>query len=148
MLTTEIAGTPITADTPVDTAAEIVRAAGGDLARINSIPVQGYGWIKRRASQTEDRLRGSSRSRVDDRARVPAGYRATAGRCRTGPQRRHAAERLLDAIEIVSDDTGSVLAHGDFDTTHIFADEARYTGIIDFGEIRRACPGSTTSGTT
>lgn len=30
------------------------------------------------------------------------------------------------------------LAHGDFDTTHIYQDNGRYTGIIDFGEIRGA----------
>ncbi len=30
------------------------------------------------------------------------------------------------------------LAHGDFDVTHIFQSAGRYTGIIDFGEIRGA----------
>lgn len=34
------------------------------------------------------------------------------------------------------DETQACLAHGDFDTTHIFQDNGRYTGIIDFGEIR------------
>jgi Ser/Thr protein kinase RdoA (MazF antagonist) len=29
-----------------------------------------------------------------------------------------------------------VLAHGDFDHTHVFADGGAYAGIIDFGEIR------------
>jgi hypothetical protein len=28
------------------------------------------------------------------------------------------------------------LAHGDFDMTHIYQEDGRYTGIIDFGEIR------------
>lgn len=32
----------------------------------------------------------------------------------------------------------AVLAHGDFDPTHVFAASGRYTGIIDFGEIRGA----------
>ena len=32
----------------------------------------------------------------------------------------------------------AVLAHGDFDPTHVFAARGRYTGIIDFGEIRGA----------
>ena len=31
-----------------------------------------------------------------------------------------------------------MLAHGDFDPTHVFAARGRYTGIIDFGEIRGA----------
>ena len=30
------------------------------------------------------------------------------------------------------------LAHGDFDVTHIYQHDGRYTGIIDFGEIRGA----------
>ncbi len=33
-----------------------------------------------------------------------------------------------------------MLAHGDFDATHIFQDEGHYSGIIDFGEIRGADP--------
>ena len=35
-------------------------------------------------------------------------------------------------------DQPAVLAHGDFDVTHIFHRRAVYTGIIDFGEIRGA----------
>jgi aminoglycoside phosphotransferase (APT) family kinase protein len=31
-----------------------------------------------------------------------------------------------------------VLAHGDFDPTHVFVARGRYTGVIDFGEIRGA----------
>jgi Ser/Thr protein kinase RdoA (MazF antagonist) len=30
------------------------------------------------------------------------------------------------------------LAHGDFDVSHIYQHEGRYSGIIDFGEIRGA----------
>jgi aminoglycoside phosphotransferase (APT) family kinase protein len=32
------------------------------------------------------------------------------------------------------------LAHGDFDTTPIFHNDGRYTGLIDFGEIRGTEP--------
>jgi aminoglycoside phosphotransferase (APT) family kinase protein len=34
----------------------------------------------------------------------------------------------------------AVLAHGDFDHSHVFAAGGAYTGIIDFGEIRGAPP--------
>jgi aminoglycoside phosphotransferase (APT) family kinase protein len=34
----------------------------------------------------------------------------------------------------------AVLAHGDFDPTHVFAARGKYAGIIDFGEIRGAPP--------
>jgi len=30
------------------------------------------------------------------------------------------------------------LAHGDFDASHIYQEDGKYTGIIDFGEIRGA----------
>jgi Ser/Thr protein kinase RdoA (MazF antagonist) len=35
---------------------------------------------------------------------------------------------------------GAWLAHGDFDTTAIFQADGRYTGLIDFGEIRGTEP--------
>jgi aminoglycoside phosphotransferase (APT) family kinase protein len=34
----------------------------------------------------------------------------------------------------------AVLAHGDFDPTHVFVARGRYAGVIDFGEIRGAPP--------
>ena len=34
----------------------------------------------------------------------------------------------------------AALAHGDFDPTHVYAARGRYSGIIDFGEIRGAPP--------
>ena len=37
----------------------------------------------------------------------------------------------------------AVLAHGDFDPTHVFAARGTYAGIIDFGEIRGAPPCTT-----
>ncbi len=34
----------------------------------------------------------------------------------------------------------ALLAHGDFDVTHIYQRDGRYSGIIDFGEIRGGDP--------
>ncbi len=50
---------------------------------------------------------------------------------------------LLDRLNALAqitphDPERAVLAHGDFDTSHIFATSGRYTGVIDFGEIRGA----------
>ena len=53
---------------------------------------------------------------------------------------------VLTAVEEVLDEerahppAAARLAHGDFDTTAIFCSDGRYTGIIDFGEIRGAEP--------
>ena len=37
-------------------------------------------------------------------------------------------------------DATAWLAHGDFDCSHIYVADGRYSGIIDFGEIRGANP--------
>lgn len=45
---------------------------------------------------------------------------------------------LLATAQVRFQHEASVLAHGDFDATHIYCDERGYTGMIDFGEIRGA----------
>ncbi len=56
--------------------------------------------------------------------------------------RTDAARRALDAhfAATRSDDPPSRLAHGDFDATHIYQRDGRYTGVIDLGEMRGAEP--------
>jgi aminoglycoside phosphotransferase (APT) family kinase protein len=44
---------------------------------------------------------------------------------------------MAEAVELFGSEPAR-LAHGDFDPTHIYHHEGRYTGIIDFGEIRGA----------
>jgi aminoglycoside phosphotransferase (APT) family kinase protein len=47
-----------------------------------------------------------------------------------------ALERLVYQYDSYLNSEDGCLAHGDFDPTHIYQNEGRYTGIIDFGEIR------------
>jgi hypothetical protein len=56
MVTTEIRGLPISQSRslPEETIAEILREAGRDLAVINSVPVEGFGWIRRDLPKTSE----------------------------------------------------------------------------------------------
>jgi aminoglycoside phosphotransferase (APT) family kinase protein len=116
---------------------QILREAGGDLARMNDVLVEGFGWVRRDSSETR-RLR----------AEWPT-HRAFALECWEADlaylaeqvlQRSEVAllERVLSRYDSWLDTKQGYLAHGDFDTTHIYQDNGRYTGIIDFGEIRGA----------
>jgi aminoglycoside phosphotransferase (APT) family kinase protein len=113
----------------------IVLEAGRDLARINSLPVEGFGWVKVKRAQPA-RLR----------AKWPT-FRAFALESRQAdltylrmhilkPWEFARLERVLSRYDALLEIEQGYLAHGDFDSTHIFQERGRYTGIIDFGEIR------------
>ncbi|MGH9175565.1 MAG: phosphotransferase family protein, partial [Vicinamibacterales bacterium] len=116
---------------------DILIEAGRDLAMINSIPVDGFGWIRRDIGNTSDlvaehptfqpfafehlnddlQLLGTSVFTVDEIATI--------------------RDTITRSAPMFSSDRGW-LAHGDFDVTHIYQFNGRYSGIIDFGEIRGA----------
>ncbi len=141
MLTAEIPGDPLTASSDLAVARDIMKAAGRDLARINSMAVDGFGWIKR------------------DSASVPGQLEATFQHLRDALELHHLgpidsiqddtipdvpASQLRTAVNhacvILSGNRGSWLAHGDLDTSHIFVEDRTYSGMIDFGEIRGMPP--------
>lgn len=139
MVTTEIKGRHIghrRAD------AEIHRAlveGGRDLAIINSIPVEGFGWIKREG-ETGDRLeadRPSYRAFALDHL---ADDLALLGAYALGAREVGTIGRVIERHAALLGRTDARLAHGDFGVTHIYQQDGRYTGIIDFGEIRGADP--------
>jgi Ser/Thr protein kinase RdoA (MazF antagonist) len=101
---------------------------------INSLRVHGFGFLRRTGAQPLTAQIGSygefaasylpqswpgwlegsfSRGQLDALEALVAGERA----------------RLVDAAH---------LAHGDLDVTHIYTCEGRYTGLVDFGEMRGA----------
>jgi aminoglycoside phosphotransferase (APT) family kinase protein len=120
---------------PREVLARVVVEAGRDLARVNALTVDGFGWIQ--SQQIEE---------VPLRGRWPT-FRAFALEHRKADLiylRRHILkphesmllERVLERYDSWLDVGQGYLAHGDFDSTHIFQDRGRYTGIIDFGEVR------------
>jgi aminoglycoside phosphotransferase (APT) family kinase protein len=140
MLTTEIPGQPLAQSQHLGERAltEIVRDAGRDLARINSLPVAGFGWVKRDLATPAGALQAewpTYRAFIDEYWEADL---------------RYLANHVLSTPEIVQlehvlalhdgwlDLEQGRLVHGDFDVTHIYQDQGRYSGIIDFGEIRGA----------
>jgi len=117
---------------------QILRQAGRDLARINQVAVRGYGWV--------DRTAGHTTALQAEYATLPqwlmghfgAPIRAL-GQCRDfSPRDVGLLQALLETACGLFQDESAVLAHGDFDATHIFYDQDTYSGVIDFGEIRGA----------
>jgi aminoglycoside phosphotransferase (APT) family kinase protein len=140
MLTTEIPGQSLAqSQHPGEKAlTEIAREAGRDLARINSLPVDGFGWIKRDLATPAGTLQAewpTYRAFVDEYWEADLHYLAS--HVLSTPEIawlesvRAAYDRWLDLEQ-------SCLVHGDFDITHIYQDKGHYSGIIDFGEIRGA----------
>jgi len=135
LVTTAIAGSHIGHIPTHPHVRDILIEAGRDLARINQIPVAGFGWI-RRDQPTVRRLE----------AEHPT-YRAFVAEyldAALAILRRHVLDAdeiaivwsILDRHDSWLEANDAWLAHGDFDATHIYQEHGRYTGIIDFGEMR------------
>jgi aminoglycoside phosphotransferase (APT) family kinase protein len=117
---------------------EVGRAAGEALARINAVPVRGYGWVRDITRDgvlvAEHVSRAAWAKEYVDAAETLAGSPILGS--------GHAA-RVMACVRrwaALSCPSASHLAHGDFDTTHVYIDPASgaFTGIIDLGEIRGA----------
>jgi aminoglycoside phosphotransferase (APT) family kinase protein len=141
-LTTAMPGLPLEEAThlPAETVRRALRAAGRDLARINKVPVRGFGW-----TDPIDPAHGALTAEHHSRAMWTAEYAGAteevlaAGLLASGITSE--LERTIDRWLAMPDTGSSSLAHGDFDPTHIFVTRSGdYTGIIDFGEIRGADP--------
>jgi aminoglycoside phosphotransferase (APT) family kinase protein len=130
MVVREIEGLPLAASAAEEPAA-ILRAAGRDLARINAVAVDGFGWIRKEAALWPVRGEHDTyRSFVQDAARsVPAVADLV-----LEPRERDTVAALF--AEALAEEPASRLAHGDFDATHIYHRAGRYTGVIDLGEMR------------
>lgn len=139
MATTTIPGASLAA-APVGAAtAAVVREAGRDLARMNRVPVAGFGWV-RRDGAAADELRAEHANRRAWVLTPLEGDLALARAHGLNAAEAAAARELIEADLAMGEDERACLAHGDFDVTHIFAESGRYSGIIDLGELRGAEP--------
>jgi len=136
MLTAEIAGEPLWASPwDVDVAA-ILAAAGRDLAIVNQVAVAGFGWVRRDRPGAIDIAAEFPTLRAFALADLDAQLAALSPPL--DPAREAALRRAVTRDDAWSDADGAVLVHGDLDPGHIYHHHGRYTGIIDFGEIRGA----------
>jgi Ser/Thr protein kinase RdoA (MazF antagonist) len=139
LVVTEMPGRPLSEVRGLAPAAlrDAVTRAGRDAAIIGQIRVGGFGFVAR------DRPPPLRAPLPTARALLLDPVPATLDRLGEGALDRAAAERARSVIAghgslLVG--SGSRLAHGDFDSTHIYVDGDRYAGIIDFGEMRGAPP--------
>lgn len=140
-LTSAIAGRPIDGQMPIAAVRRIARQAGRDLAVINSLPVEGYGWVDE--AHGEDRhLVAEHRTRAAWASEYLAAMDTVIASRVLDPGLDGTLHEAMRAWSDLPDRGWSSLAHGDFDTTHIHADPETHTyaGIIDLGEIRGADP--------
>jgi hypothetical protein len=137
LISSEIAGEPLAHCRDEGAARRVVRAAGGELAVLNRVGVQGFGWVQRQPPGWPPRgAFGTFAEFVT--SRLPDPWPGPLGRLFTGTE----LERLWALVdsERRRDLGGAMLAHGDFDATHIFQHNGHYSGLIDFGEIRGTEP--------
>lgn len=114
-------------------ARRVAYEAGRELAMLNSVEVDGWGWIIRDGSWPM-KARWDEQA-IFDTSELPDVWPGRLAVVLTTP--------LIDAIAHVFAATPTPaavahLAHGDFDCTPVFQAAGHYTGLIDFGEIRGA----------
>ncbi len=113
--------------------------AGRDLAIINSIPVQQFGWIRRDSGEviSLEAEFSTCRALVFEHLEEDLAF---LGERVLSTREIEAIRGIVDRFGAWLDIEQSWLAHGDFDATHIYQEHGCYTGIIDFGEIRGGDP--------
>ena len=136
LIMTEIPGRSIARGGTDDDVRQAALAAGRDVAVINSLPVAGFGWLNRDgAEQLTAELPRYAQFVVSDLPNPwPGGLHGL-----FNARQLAAMHALVEAEQDRSPGAGH-LAHGDLDVTHIYSDAGRYSGIIDFGEMRGADP--------
>jgi len=135
LLTSEVPGRPLAPDDAPTLIESVLREAGRELAILNGVPVEGFGWIVRTPANATP-LRGehpTSRSFLSEYLRADLELLAASV---FGPLEVIAMRRCIEDHPAWFDAPNARLAHGDFDTTPILHADGRYTGIIDFSEVR------------
>lgn len=135
MVTSEIKGKHIGCYPANEIPRNVLVEAGRDLAVINSISVQGFGWIKRDSSKVAALEAEFPTYRAFIFEHLEEDLAFLSERVLSTREIK-AIREIIDRCDIWLDEEQAWLAHGDFDATHIYQEHGRYTGIIDFGEIR------------
>jgi len=140
MLVTEIPGSDASECLSAEMYANLMKDAGRQIARINQIEVDGFGWIVRGGASCELALRaekGELQDVID--AFLDEDLSVLAERVFSlGDTSR--IRGLLREGAVLMTRHPSRLVHGDFDDSHIFQQGGEFTGIIDFGEMQGSSP--------
>ena len=133
-ITSEIRGGPLIRCDDERVSCAVAHEAGRDLALLNSIETEGFGWLLR---DGRPGLRGNHPLWSSWVERVIASGARDALVTVIGAARVERLDRLI-CDESAKPPGPSRLAHGDFDVSQIFHADGAYTGIIDLGDALAA----------
>ena len=114
---------------------KIIIEAGKDLAKMNSISVEGVGWIEgvkdnklySHEKDYNDYILKNIKSMLNDLSNINV---------LSNNQIEEIERHILNHQILLDTENTSYLAHGDFCVEHIYHLNGNYSGIIDFGDIR------------
>lgn len=138
MVTTEIPGEAVARVGWRTSTPAVLAEAGRGLARLNALPVDGFGWVARDHDHVATIAAEDSSNRAFLTARLDQHLAQLGGAGVLAPSEIAPVRAALARHDAWLDAPLGLLAHGDFDLTHIFEDAGRYSGIIDLGELRGA----------
>lgn len=140
MLVREIPGSSAGDGVTLGEYESILREAGRQLALINQVPVDGFGWVRRGRDERITGLRGEKIS-MDEYVyeHLAEDLHFLSGNLLPAVEATRILQLLGRGAALMSRHEAK-LAHGDFDDSHIFQQAGRYTGILDFGEIQGSSP--------
>ncbi len=143
MITTEIKGEPLGRAASMLSAADmrlVLNEAGRDLALINDMPVDGFGWIRRDAHHVTRLVAEHESFRAFAHESLDADLELLREAPALSATEVETMRQTLSRLDAMLGVPQGRLAHGDLDVSHIYVADGRYSGIIDFGEIRGADP--------
>jgi Ser/Thr protein kinase RdoA (MazF antagonist) len=108
---------------------------GVDLGRMASVGVDGFGFLGRDRQPFTAPM-----ADAEDFLVAPALEAVSAGLGDGMGYVAQVAEGCISECAEMFAGEVSVLAHGDLDASHVYSDDSRYVGMIDFGEARGAPP--------
>nr|WP_240895933.1 phosphotransferase [Kineococcus siccus] len=135
LLTTEVPGVSLAEVRDRAVAARVVADAGADLAVLNGVAVDGFGFVRREGARWPLQAEHPTHAAFVVE-HLPDPW--------PGPLAGLFDVARLDRLaQLVSEERAralpsAVLAHGDADVTPVFCRDGRYTGLIDLGEARGA----------
>lgn len=136
MLTAELPGEPLTGNEPQEVLTSVLHEAGRQLRLLHSISVDGFGWVDRSKetvlSAEHETFSAYCQEFLRDDLQIVLPH-LSAEQAAVLPKLLEEAEQKLTVSQ-------AVLVHGDFCWEHIFHEGGRFTGFLDFGEIRGCTP--------
>jgi aminoglycoside/choline kinase family phosphotransferase len=140
MLVKEILGSKVSDCSSIDEYEDILFEAGKQIAVINQVKVDGFGWIKRGNEEYGTTLRGEKNTLHDYIYEfLDEDLFLLSEKVFNKGDKSQITSILNSGIELMLRHESNLI-HGDFDDSQIFHQAGKYTGIIDFGEIQGNSP--------